>query len=275
MQGVWSETQSPCPLHVVELTVLRSDEQVAVPQLLFEPGYTQVSDEPSQAPPQVVPAPAHPAREPAGLPELLRTQVPVVSHTWHCPVQPVLQQIPSTQYPVVHSAVDVQLAPGGLLGTHAPVALQCWPAGQELAVQLAAHFPLPSLAHRLLAHGVAAGTGQLPVLSQVDAGVALPLAQLAWLHTVEMPGYTQALVLPSHWPLQVPEPPQALRVPRGSPLRTLQDPVVPTSVHDSHCPSHTVLQQTPSTQLPDVHCALVEQFLPFSSVGMQAPVVSQ
>ena len=53
---------------------------------------------------------------------------------------------------------------------------------------------------------------------------------------------------------------------------------VPTelvALHDWHWPSHLPLQQTPSTQKPDVHCVPDEQLAPSSSVFAQVPVESQ
>jgi hypothetical protein len=144
---------------------------------------------------------------------------------------------------------------------------------QDVAVQLPEH--LPSVPHRLLAQAVAVTGGQVPAPSQDEAGVAAPFVQLACVQTVELPGKIQVLVLPSHWPLQVPVPLQAARDASGAPVRTLQDPTELVSVHDSHCPSHLELQQTPSTQLPEVHCGLVEQVFPLSRVVTQAPVASQ
>ena len=71
--------------------------------------------------------------------------------------------------------------------------------GHEVAVQLPAQTPLPSLAHRLLVHGFCAGVTHVPEPLQVDAAIEDPLAQLASLHVVELPGIKQAVVfVPSH-----------------------------------------------------------------------------
>jgi len=40
------------------------------------------------------------------------------------------------------------------------------------------------------------------------------------------------------------------------------------SEHTSHAPPQAVLQQNPSTQLPLVHCTLLEQALPLASVPL-------
>jgi len=52
-------------------------------------------------------------------------------------------------------------------------------------------------------------------------------------------------------------------------------PTEPLSLHDSHCPSHALLQQIPSTQSPEVHCVSDEQESPLPSFATQAPVASQ
>ena len=72
-------------------------------------------------------------------------------------------------------------------------------------------------------------------------------------------------LVPSHWALHLPVPPQAARGLIGSPFTVLHLPSEPDSLHDWHWPSHLPSQQTPSTQFPDVHwvrrraaCAIVE-----------------
>lgn len=52
-------------------------------------------------------------------------------------------------------------------------------------------------------------------------------------------------------------------------------PTEPATLHDWHCPSQSPLQQTPSTQSPEVHCAPEEQFAPSARVFAQLPVESQ
>jgi len=58
-------------------------------------------------------------------------------------------------------------------------------------------------------------------------------------------------------------------------VRTWQVPTEPLSLHDWHCPSHSLLQQVPSTQLPEVHCVSAEHEPPLPSFATQAPVTSQ
>jgi hypothetical protein len=81
--------------------------------------------------------------------------------------------------------------------------------------------------------------------------------------------------VPSHCALHFPVPPQAARGLIGSPFTTLHLPTEPDSLHDWHWPSHLPSQQTPSMQLPDVHCVAAEQLAPLSRVVAQVPVESQ
>ena len=84
---------------------------------------------------------------------------------------------------------------------------------------------------------------------QTEAVVALPPEQVAAVQTVELSGAAQALPLvPSHCPLQVPVPPQAVRVASGAPFTAVHFPAEAVSLHDSHCPSHLPSQHRPSTQ---------------------------
>lgn len=119
----------------------------------------------------------------------------------------------------------------------------------EAAVQLPEHLPLPSVAHRLLAHALVATTVQAPEPLQTEAVVALPSVQVAAVQTLELSGKVQAWpLLPSHWPWQVPVPPQAVRVASGAPFTAMHLPTEPVCLQDSHCPSHLPSQQTPSAQ---------------------------
>jgi hypothetical protein len=122
-------------------------------------GKEQLSDELSQRPPQMVSVePAHAARPPTGWPEATRVHVPVLQ-VWHCPVQSVLQQMPSTdaQWFDVHSTPVVHVFPGpfAFFGMQLPVEAQYWSEGQEADVQAPRHFPLPSVAHAPVVHGEA------------------------------------------------------------------------------------------------------------------------
>lgn len=142
-------------------------------------------------------------------------------------------------------------------------------------MQAPAHMT-PSAAHRLLEQALVVEVVQLPEPLHTDAVVTLPAEQVAAVQTVALSGKAQAIAsVPLHWALHLPVPPQAARGLTGSPLMVLHLPTEPVSLHDWHCPAHLPSQQTPSTQLPEVHCVLVEQFTPLSRVLAQVPVESQ
>ena len=102
-------------------------------------------------------------------------------------------------------------------------------------MQLLAHLALPSVAHWLFGHVLSIGVLQSPMLLQTDAVVILPLVQVAAEQTVVLSGKVQVLPSePSHWPLQVPVPPQGVRGLSGLPLMALHLPTEPASLHDSH-----------------------------------------
>lgn len=104
-----------------------------------------------------------------------------------------------------------------------------------MAVQLFAHLALPSAAHWVSEHVLLAGVLQAPTLLQTDAVITLPFVQLAAAQTVVLSGKVQVLpLLPSHWPAQIPVPPQAARGPRGLPVMAPHLPREPGSLHDWH-----------------------------------------
>lgn len=53
----------------------------------------------------------------------------------------------------------------------------------------------------------------------------------------------------------------------------VQVPTVPARLHESHAPPQPVLQQTPSTQLPELHWEDDMQAVPFASVAVQPPAL--
>ena len=64
--------------------------------------------------------------------------------------------------------------------------------------------------------------------------------------------------MPSHTEAQVPEPVHAERAMPlvfgwTVPLTGMHVPLLPRTSHAWHCPPHALLQQTPSTQLPEPH----------------------
>lgn len=174
---------------------------------------------------------------------------------------------------------SLQILSHAALATHWPVALQVEGTSPSHFLVPGLQSPLqrPSLVHRPLGQVVAAGFVHVPAPSQVEAGVTTPLAQVAGAHTVLSPGNAQVFPsLPSQVPLHDPVPEQPARAPTGAPETGWHVPTEPDSLHDSHWPSHSVSQQTPSTeQLPELHCELDEQIFPLASVGTQAPLASQ
>jgi len=108
------------------------------------------------------------------------------------------------------------------------------PAAHDVAVQLPAQV-IPSAAHRLLPQAFVPEVVQLPEPLQTDAVVTLPPEQVAGVHWVEPSGEVQAVALvPSHWALHFPVPPQAARGLMGSPFMVLHFPTEPDSLHDWH-----------------------------------------
>jgi hypothetical protein len=89
----------------------------------------------------------------------------------------------------------------------------------------------------------------VPELLHTDAVVALPFVQLAGIQTVELPGNVHVVAfVPSHWPVQPPDPAHAVRGLTGLPVMVVHVPTEPLAAHDWHCPVHAPSQQTPSTQ---------------------------
>jgi hypothetical protein len=87
----------------------------------------------------------------------------------------------------------------------------------------------------LLAHGLVVAVVQAPEPLQTEAVVALPPVHVAAVQTTVLSGEVQALPFePSHSPLQVPVPPQAVRVASGAPFTAVHLPTEPVSLQDSH-----------------------------------------
>ena len=74
----------------------------------------------------------------------------------------------------------------------------------------------------------------------------------------------QVLSVPSqtYWPQPVPADPA---------VTGEQIPSSPESAHESQPSAHVALQQTPSAQIPDVHCRLSAQVAPLFCAGAQVP----
>lgn len=83
------------------------------------------------------PVPEHAVRPPCGLPTTGRhlPTLPLTSQASHCPSHLASQHVPSTQKPLPHSVVVVQVAPVGLLHVPLPFASQRNPVEQLAVVQ--------------------------------------------------------------------------------------------------------------------------------------------
>jgi hypothetical protein len=76
-------------------------------------------------------------------------------------------------------------------------------------------------------------------------------------------------------PQSVPSVVHAARDPVGVPACCEHVPTSPVSAHDSHCPVHAALQQTPSATKPDVHWSALVALDPFGNLAEHAPAVVQ
>jgi hypothetical protein len=137
-QSVGVVTQCP-PLHVGTLRMLVVVLQVTLPHTPVP--YVHAFGSPPHAPPQT-PSVVHGARPPVGGPDGTVEQVPAKVgdrlHDWHWPSQRALQQTPSAQNPLVHSASAAQVRPSGFVVRQTPV-LQKPPRHCASAAQLAPH----------------------------------------------------------------------------------------------------------------------------------------
>jgi hypothetical protein len=86
------------------------------------------------------------------------------------------------------------------------------------------------------------------------------------------------------WPVaarQFPLPSQAsvvVQLAAGSSVPAVsivQVPVLPTTSHARHAPTHAESQHTPSTQLPLAHSRAAPQVVPVSFFAVQTPPVAQ
>lgn len=159
-----------------------------MPQLVAAPGKVHaVADAAVHEPPHVVPLPAQSPRVPCGCPLVTCEQTPSDvgrSHAWHLPLQSLLQHVPSTQCPLVHSVELEQLAPSGfvpqLIAAHVAGALQS---------PLPLHVVLHAVFAALQANGVHTiefGVTHAPAPSQRDAlvPVFVPGSHVDGLHSV-------------------------------------------------------------------------------------------
>ena len=151
-----------------------------------------------------------------------------------------------TQYAVLPWQVwqeAPQCAAVDVVSTHAPSHRFCPVA------QLVAHMGIPS-ARQPNVQAVEVGIEQAPEPLHVAAGVAWLLVQVAAAHVVLLPGNTQAVrLVPLHAPAHAPVPPHGVRCV----VTAVHVPRLLAFEHDSHCPVHAALQQTPSAHTPLAH----------------------
>jgi hypothetical protein len=103
-----------------------------------------------------------------------------------------------------------------------------------------------------------------PSPAQVRTSLATPVAQLAGVQTVVVPGYVQLLPFT---PSQVPAHSGSMdthagRTPRGGPFAATHVPGESVTSQASHWPLHASSQQTPSTQYDEAHSDTELHFSP-------------
>jgi hypothetical protein len=147
-------------------------------------------------------------------------------------------------------------SPFAFVARHAPPLQNGWPAAvQSASVEQAPTQAVPAALQAAGVHDTVVGGGHAPEPSQVAASVAMPPAQLALRHEVELPGYVQPAEFPAAHapPHAVPAPAHDARAPWGCPATTAVHLPPGATSHASHRPSQLPSQQTPSTQLPLLH----------------------
>jgi hypothetical protein len=214
----------------------------------------------------------HAERAPTGAPfaALQVPTEPVMLHASHWPVQPVSQQTPSTQLPDPHWVAPKQALPLPSFAMHSPPP-QKKPVVQSVSTeQLVAHAVAP---HLYGAHGTELAVGQTPVPPQTAPSVPMPPVQLGARQIVVTSGYAHSVrLVPLQLPAQLdPSVRHAERPPTGVPVAALHVPSEPAMLHASHWPVQPVSQQTPSTQLSEVHSLVALQVVPLAFFAWHFP----
>jgi hypothetical protein len=178
--------------------------------------------------------------------------VPARPHDRQMPLHSVLQQVPCSQMPELHSAAVVQAPPSGFLPQL--VAMQVLGAVHSSSFEHTV-WQAPFAPQMNGAHDCVTGVGHLPSASQRDASVIVDPAHDAG-EQVEPTGYLRQAPAPSHTPSrpQVSTPSSA-HWSRGS-VPTSAATHVPTlfcAAQVMQVPAHSELQQTPSVQNPLAH----------------------
>jgi hypothetical protein len=214
---------------------------------------------PSHIPPQVVPAPVHAAWPVRGAP-LTAVQIPLLAvspHDSHCPVQALLQQTPSAQYPLPHWVPAVQACPAFAL--QPPVASQLL-----VPLQLSAssapvtdtHVPPPPVQAWQVPHDATPQQRPSTQPPLVHSAAAVQVWPFAFLH---MPVASHVCI-----PLQV----SSL-----ADLTGLHVPSRPVRLHAVHAPVQAALQQYPSAHAPPAHSPAAWHVCPTAFLGTHLPAL--
>jgi hypothetical protein len=170
--------------------------QLAAPQLV-PAAYLRQAPAPSHLPsvPQVVPPMSvHWVGGVGAVLTATGTQVPV-AHVMQFAAQPVLQQMPPSQYPETHSIAVVHVEPFVFCTQTLPT--QLYPVTQsELAAQLVLQVVAPQM-YGL--HDFSMPAAQVPEASQRPASVWAPAMHESMPQTVPT-AYLRQAPAPSHWP---------------------------------------------------------------------------
>jgi hypothetical protein len=124
------------------------------------------------------------------------------------------------------------------------------------------------------AHVTCSRAGHEPVPSHAAPTTATPSVQLAGRQDTVGPGYTQtSRVVPSQVPLHAdPSVEHPILGACGAAFTTGEHtPVLPATLHASHCPEQRPSQHTLSTQKPVTHCPSEEQPFPLATSGTHFP----
>jgi hypothetical protein len=180
------------------------------------------------------------------------------------------------QNPLLHSDAVWQPVPlAFLVWQTALLSQNCVDAQGAVALHPVEH-RIPSAAHRLLMQVVIVAMVHTPAPLHTVALVAVPFEQDPGTHWIELPGKVHLVPsVPPQAPLQGEVPAHATRDPRGAPMTGVHLPTEPASAQLSHWPAQALSQQTPSTQFPVAHSAVVVQAEPLVFLVWQTPFTSQ
>jgi hypothetical protein len=188
-----------------------------------------------------------------------RPTLPVTTQLSHAPVHPELQQVPSTQLPLVQSVPVLQVSPFGSLSPqrlvcrlHEVLSLQS-PLLRQVFMQLGL-----VVLQTYRPHETVAAAGQPPLPSQFTDRLRVPALQLAERHPVEV-DHVRHAPPPLHVPSREQSPPPGLLAwhrPLGSGLPEGTDwhfPIFPATLQVLQSPErvsspHSLSQHTPSLQ---------------------------